>query len=80
MSSHRPDAHDADIEELRLQLVERVTAHPPSTWSSSLLSVIINAINLQFPDTGPLGAEHPTGRPELYIVRPTSASQEEATT
>lgn len=33
---------------LRRQLADRLTRHPPSTWSPSLLAVVVHAVDLQF--------------------------------
>ncbi len=40
--------------QLQARLVDRLTAHPPTTWSAPLIEVVINAIDLQFgiPPTG----------------------------
>jgi len=38
----------AELNRLRRELTWRFKAHPPSTWSPALLSVVINAIDLQF--------------------------------
>ena len=43
-------APDIDLTQLRLEYIERMKAHPPSTWSPNLLSVVINAVDLQFGD------------------------------
>ena len=56
-----------DLDMLRRQLADRLTRHPPSTWSPSLLAVVVNAVDLQFGDPGP-GQRVESG-PRLRVVR-----------
>lgn len=56
--------NNQDLDQLHRAYVQRMKAHPPSTWSSSLLSVVINAVDLQFgPPTAP-----ELGKPRLSVV------------
>ncbi|MCT7364037.1 hypothetical protein A7G45_31625 [Mycolicibacterium llatzerense] len=58
-----------DLEQLYRAYVQRMKAHPPSTWSSSLLSIVISAVDLQFGDSvGGDSVGRSSGR-GLHIVR-----------
>lgn len=35
-----------ELRRLRREYVRRMEAHPPSTWSPGLLSIVVNAIDL----------------------------------
>lgn len=37
-----------ELDQLRLELKDRLERHPPSTWSCDLLAVAVAAIDLQF--------------------------------
>lgn len=61
----RPDG-GSDLEQLSRAYIQRMKAHPPSTWSSSLLSIVISAVDLQFGEPAPPADDGQ--RPQLRLV------------
>ncbi|GAB7141759.1 hypothetical protein [Mycobacterium riyadhense] len=66
-------ANAAELRRLRGELLQRIAAHPASTWSPSLLALVVAAVDLQFGGTSGDGdAINGAGRtrPGLRVVRP----------
>ena len=59
-----------ELDRLRQELARKSRQHPPSTWSTSLLAIVVEAINIEFPESASQnGVDIPRGRPRLTIVR-----------
>jgi hypothetical protein len=56
---------DPGLDRLRRDLIDRFRAHPPSSWSGQLLTIVVSAIDLQFGG----GAGDDGGRRSLRLVR-----------